>query len=41
MQVLGQQTFVLEEFDHNIADYISSLDYMEGHLGLPHEGISG
>ena len=26
MQFLGQWTFVLEEFDHNIADYISSLE---------------
>ena len=26
IQVMGQRTFVLEEFDHNIADYISSLD---------------
>ena len=26
IQFLGQWTFVLKEFDHNIADYISSLD---------------
>ena len=34
IQVLGQWTFVLEEFGYNVPDYISSLDKMYEQSGI-------